>query len=158
MRARLDAVATPQPYPAHQPIPRSSVASVPHDGRDGASSQQQSWQATLIADYIRKAAGQTRRMRQRLAQEVLALTGHVIGEQVIAVDIGARRASVVIDGVIFLLRGESLRIVRPCAWCGTGRFESDPITSRSDLGYALAIWQPFHPECEPADLPEDVSW
>lgn len=97
-------------------------------------------------------------MRQRLAQEVLALTGHVIGEQVIAVDIGARRASVVIDGVIFLLRGESLRIVRPCAWCGTGRFESDPITSRSDLGYALAIWQPFHPECEPADLPEDVSW
>ena len=158
MRAQLDAVAIPQTYQAHQPVPRSTAASVAPDGRDNGSSQQQSWQATLIADYTRTVVGQTQRIRQRLAQEVLALTGHVIGEQTIAVDIGARRASVVVDGAMFLLRGESLRIVRTCVWCGTGQFESDPITSRSDLGYALAGWQPCHAECEPADAPDDVSW
>ena len=64
----------------------------------------------------------------------------------------------VVDGVMFLLRGESLRIVRPCAWCGTGQFESAPIIGQSDLRDAFAGWQPFHPECEPADPPDDASW
>ena len=161
MRAQLDAVAIPQTYPAYQPIQpirQSTAASAPHEDRNDEASQQQNWQAKLIADYTRTVAGQPRRMRQRLAQQILALTGHGVDERMIAVDIGARRASIVVDGVMFLLRDDSLRIVRPCVWCGTGQFESAPITSRSGLGYALAGWQPCHGECASVDPPDDVSW
>jgi hypothetical protein len=73
------------------------------------------------------------------------------------VDIAGRSASTVVDGVFFLLRGDELVIVRPCAHCGTDRFTSEPLERQADLGNALAGWTPYHPDCEPVDPPDYVS-
>jgi hypothetical protein len=97
-------------------------------------------------------------LQRRLAGRLLALTGQVVPAQAIAVVAGGRSASAVVDGVLFLLRRDDLVIVRPCAYCETGRFVSEPLDGEADLGYALAIWAPYHCDCEPADPPDDVSW
>jgi hypothetical protein len=98
------------------------------------------------------------RLRRRLGERLLALTGQVVPAEAIAVVDGGRSASAVVDGVLFLLRRDDFVIVRPCAFCKTGRFVSEPLDGQADLGYALAVWMPYHRDCEPADLPDDVSW
>ena len=116
------------------------------------------WRAAIIAGYTATANGIPHQMRRRLAQRLLALTGRVVVEQAIAVDASRRQAIAKVDGVMFQLCDEELAVVRPCAHCGTGRFASAAITNRMRLGYALAVWEPYHPDCAPSDPPDDVSW
>jgi hypothetical protein len=116
------------------------------------------WQSAVIADYVSAADDLALHLRRRLDERVVALTGRTIPPRDITVNLAARRALATLDDVVFQVCGHSLNIVRPCAHCGTGRFESAPITDRADLGYALAVWQAYHPECEPSDPPDDTSW
>jgi hypothetical protein len=116
------------------------------------------WHAEAIIDHVGAADELALRLRRRLAERVGSLTGVAISQWDITVNLAARCALVTVDGVEFQLRGHDLSIVCPCAHCGTGRFETPPIAERVDLGYALTGWQAYHPECEPADPPEDTSW
>lgn len=121
------------------------------NGRAGAHD----WQTKAIAEYDERA--QTR-LREQLIRRVLALTGHVVRAQAIGVNAISHSAVATVDGVLFCLSGGKLMVVRSCAHCETGRFESPPIMSLIDLGYALAIWQPYHQECEPTDSGDVASW
>jgi hypothetical protein len=140
----------------------SSVTSqfIAHSGDVGLHQKEASdWQAKAVAVYTSTTDATSLRLRRRLAERLLALTGHVVPAEAIAVDAVGRSASAVVDGVLFLLRREDvLAIVRACAYCETGRFVSEPLDRQSDLGYALAVWEPYHRDCEPEDPPDDVSW
>jgi len=98
------------------------------------------------------------RLQRRLADRLFALTAFVAPTEAIITDAAGQSASTMVDGVQFRLRGDELMIVRPCAHCGTGRFASEPLERPADLDYALAVWAPYHRECEPQDPPDDVSW
>lgn len=91
-------------------------------------------------------------LRMNLAACLLALTGQPLSPQVIYADPDGRLAVADVDGEMFRLwrRGREDRfmaLVRPCAYCGTGRFESPELASMEDLGYALSAWRPFHADC-----------
>jgi hypothetical protein len=116
------------------------------------------WRVKAVAIYADTADIARLRLRRRLAERLLALTGCAAVEETIAVDTAGRSASAVVDGVLFLLRRDELVVVRPCAYCGTGRFVSEPLKRQADLGYALAGWAPYHRDCEPVDPPDDMSW
>jgi hypothetical protein len=125
-----------------------------------------SWQEVVVAEYIRSADDWRAHLQRRLVvrlQELTGcvpqeLTGCVPVERTIVADAAARRATAVVDGVVFYLRGRDMVVVRPCTHCGAGLFESPPVENRSDLGYALAAWAPYHPDCAPTDPPDDASW
>src|SRR5579859_3995038 len=134
-----------------QPTPQPGVIDRPQR----ASSD---WRAKAVAVYADTTGAARMRLRRRLAERLLALTGCVAPEEAIAADATGRSASTIVDETHFLLRGEELVIVRPCAYCDTGRFVSEPLDRQQDLGYALAVWAPYHRDCEPADPPDDVSW
>lgn len=136
----------------YPPIINAELDAAPH------STSAHTWHSEAIAYYMGAADELVLHLRRRLAERVGSLTGLAISRREITVNLGARRAFATVDGVVFQLRGHDLSIVRPCAYCGTGRFETPPITERVDLGYALAGWQAYHPECEPSDPPEDTSW
>jgi hypothetical protein len=133
-------------------IVNAEHAATPH------STSAHTWHSEAIAHYMGAADDLVLRLRRRLAERVGSLTGLAITQRDITVNLAARRAFATVDGVVFQLCGHDLSIVRPCSHCGTGRFETPPITERVDLGYAIAGWQAYHPECEPADPPEDTSW
>ena len=62
------------------------------------------------------------------------------------------------DGETFrLYRQGGLVLVRPCAYCGTGRFESLEIADPVVLGYALSAWCPLHEGCEDYDASETLA-
>jgi hypothetical protein len=61
-----------------------------------------------------------------------------------------------VDGITLRLHRRSLALVRTCAYCGTGRFESPKISNLADLGYALSTWKPLHEDCE-VFSPEELS-
>jgi hypothetical protein len=115
------------------------------------------WQAAARAAYMREFGASDDRLRAELAARVQALTNCALQGEVIVVDSAARRATAALDGVVFQLQRGDLTVARPCAHCGAGRFESAPLTSRADLGHALAVWQPYHAGCEPSD-PADADW
>jgi hypothetical protein len=125
---------------------------------DGVRDDQRKWQVMAIAAYARTQEEARMHVRRHLAERLLALTGTVLAEQAIVEDTATPRATAVVDGVVFCLRRSEVVVVRPCVYCETGRFESPPVASRSDLGYALAAWEPYHHGCEPVDLADDVSW
>lgn len=120
--------------------------------------QPSGWQATAVAVYTGAMDAARLQLRRRLAGRLLALTGREAPAEAIAMDAGGRSVSAVVDGVLFLLRRDDLMIVRPCAYCQTGRFVSEPLDDQAGLGYALAVWAPYHPDCEPTDPPDDTSW
>ncbi len=152
MHTPLEAIQTQQ---VSQPTP-PAIAPIPDIEQSGAQSR--SWQTAILAEYTENIGEAALRRRSTLAGWILQLTGRVVPEQVIIVDAAARWAMTMVDGVMFQLSGHDLVVVLPCAHCGTGRFESAPITSRIDLGYTLAAWQPFHGDCEPTDPNADVNW
>jgi hypothetical protein len=133
------------------PSPQSSAITHPH--RESSD-----WQAAAVAVYTGALDGARLRLRHCLAERLLALTRQVVPAEAIAVDAGGRSAAAVVDDVRFLLRRDDLVIVRPCAYCETGRFVSEPLDGQADLGHALAVWAPYHHDCEPADPPDGVSW
>jgi hypothetical protein len=131
---------------------------IPPSGAALAQSEAGDWRVKAVAAYADTTDMARLRLRRRLAERLLALTGCAASEETIAVDTTGRSASAVVDGVLFLLRRDELVLVRPCAYCGTGRFVSEPLERQADLGYALSGWEPYHRDCEPVDAPDDVSW
>lgn len=139
-----------QPYSPVAPSPRRSPSMVQIASRN--------WQTEAIAEYARTCDDLCGHARRRLVERLNALTGCTLDERAIIEDVPVRRVMAAVDGSVFRLYGSVLVITRPCAHCGTGVFESAPIVSLSDLGYALAGWQPYHRDCEPADPADDMSW
>jgi hypothetical protein len=133
--------------------PRSQSSAITRPDR-----QSSDWQATAVAVYTGAMDAARLQLRRRLAERLLALTGRETPEGAVATDAGGQSASAVVDGVLFLLRHDDLVIMRPCAYCQTGRFVSEPLDDQAGLGYALAVWAPYHRDCEPTDPPEDTSW
>src|SRR5919202_5452296 len=101
------------------------------------------WRAAATEEYER-----SRPIRHAdLSTKILALTGRRISSQEIYTD--GYLAVAGVDGATFrLYHGGDLVLVRACAYCATGRFESPEISSLSDLGYALSAWRPLHEDCE----------
>jgi hypothetical protein len=116
------------------------------------------WRAAALETYALDTGVDGAHLRAELATRVSTLTGCAIPDSTIPADSAARRPTAMIDGVVFQLQGHTLVVLRHCGHCGTGFFESLPIESRSDLGYALGAWTPYHPDCMPTDPPDDASW
>lgn len=143
---------------AHIASPATRHPSPPSSAITRPNRQLCDWQATAVAVYTGAMDAARLRLRRRLAERLLALTGREAPAEAIVMDAGGQSASAVVDGVLFLLRRDDLVIVRPCAHCQTGRFESEPLDDQAGVGYALAIWAPYHRDCEPTDAPDDTSW
>jgi hypothetical protein len=105
------------------------------------------WRAPAIGEYEQSWPLRSTDLRTDLSARVLALTGRRIPSQKVYTD--GHLAVAGVDGVTFrLYHGEDLILVRACAYCGTGHFESPQIGNLSDLGYALSAWRPLHDDCE----------
>jgi hypothetical protein len=101
------------------------------------------WRAAATEEYER-----SRPIRHAdLSTKILALTGRRISSQEIYTD--GYLAVAGVDGATFrLYHGGHLVLVRVCAYCATGHFESPQMATLSDLGCALTAWRPLHEDCE----------
>jgi hypothetical protein len=105
------------------------------------------WQAEAVGDYERSLPIRHADLRTNLSAKILALTGQRISTQEIYTD--GHLAVAGVDGASFRLYHDGdLVLVRCCAYCATGHFESPQISALSDLGYALSTWRPLHEDCE----------
>jgi hypothetical protein len=114
------------------------------------------WQARAIGSYRHAQRQELTVLPELLSTRVSALTGRPIDPQDVFVDLDAEIATVVVDGVVFRARRQQVVVLRSCVECGIQRFESPPLFSRADLGYALPAWQPCCRNCQPED-PADVE-
>jgi hypothetical protein len=113
------------------------------------------WQAEAAQEYERSWPIGHAELRMDLSARILALTGRRISSQEIYTDGHVAVAGV--DGATFrLFHGGDLVLVRSCAYCATGHFESPQISALSDLGYALSAWRPLQEVCEDHSS-EDIS-
>jgi hypothetical protein len=122
------------------------------------------WQARAVREYGRSLPARRAGLRTDLAARILELTGQHITPDEIYVDVDGSMALAGVDGTTFrLYRRGGLVLVRPCAYCGMGHFESLKITDLADLGYALGhglsdfAWRPLHEDCEDYYGAEDPS-
>jgi hypothetical protein len=113
------------------------------------------WQARAIGSYRQAQRKALDALPELLATRVSGLTGRSINPEDVFVDRDAELATVVVDGVVFRAHDHKVVILRTCEECGIQRFESAPLFSRADLGYALRGWQPRCPGCEEED---SVNW
>ena len=105
------------------------------------------WQAAAVGKSERSWPARLADLRTALSAQVLKLTGQLISSEDIYTD--GHLAVAGVDGASFrLYHGGDLVLVRSCAYCATGHFESPEIISLSDLGYALSAWRPLHEDCE----------
>jgi len=109
------------------------------------------WQSRAIAAYRQQPACTAEMLQAELAARLQCLTGQAPDPQAIYVDCDAEMAVARLDGAVFRLRGQCLRLVRPCPSCGLGHYESAPIDTVAELGYALGAWQPPCANCQPED-------
>jgi hypothetical protein len=111
------------------------------------AAQPPDWQAEAVGDYEESLPIRHADLRTDLSVRILALTGQRISTQEIYTD--GHLAVAGVDGASFrLYHGGDLVLVRACAYCVTGHFESSQIAALSDLGYALSAWRPLHEDCE----------
>ena len=115
------------------------------------------WQARAISSYRQAQRQALTVLPELLASRVSALTGRSIDPEDVFVDLDAELATVVVDGVVFRARNQQVVVLRSCVECGITRFESSPLFSRADLGYALRAWQPRCGTCQPED-PADIEY
>jgi hypothetical protein len=111
------------------------------------------WKTQATETYRRQRHGESRDLRASLAERVRLLTGREVAEDAMRVDPDERAAWATVDGVRFRLERARLTLRRACELCGSGEFSSLEILSLADLGYALSVWQPRHPTCQPDDPP-----
>jgi hypothetical protein len=109
------------------------------------------WQTRAISSYRHAQRQALTVLPELLATRVSALIGRSIDPADVFVDLDAEIATVVVDGVVFRARNQQVVVLRSCAECGIERFESAPLFSRADLGYALSVWQPLCRTCQPED-------
>jgi hypothetical protein len=111
------------------------------------SAQPLHWQAEAAQEYERSWQIRQADLRTDLSARILELTGQRVYTHEIYTDGHVAVAGV--DGASFrLYHGGDLVLMRTCAYCATGHFESPEMTSLSDLGYALSAWRPLHEDCE----------
>jgi hypothetical protein len=104
------------------------------------------WQALAIGVYEWSWPDRLADLRTALSTRILELTGRHIPPEEVYTD--GHLAVAGVDDVTFrLYHGTNFVLVRACAYCGTGHFESPHITDLSDLGYALSAWMPLHEDC-----------
>ena len=107
------------------------------------------WKEQAVAEYGRFLPTRRTRLRTELASRLFELTGTLFPPEDLYVDTDERFAVANVDGASFrLYRYGGLVLVRPCGYCGTGRFESPAIKDRADLGRALSDWSPLHEDCD----------
>jgi hypothetical protein len=82
------------------------------------------------------------------------LTGRRLAPAAIYVDPDTAAATAAVDGMVFRLQRQDLVLMRPCVYCGQGLYASPPINNLLDLGYALDVWEPRCPDCQPEDPAE----
>jgi hypothetical protein len=133
---------------------KTSAASTIQRGTSAQASlaqQPADWQARAISSYRQAQRQALAALPDLLASRVSALTGRPLDPADVFVDADAELASVVVDGVVFRARNHQVVVLRSCVECGITRFESAPLFSRADLGYALGAWQPHCRSCQPED-------
>lgn len=113
------------------------------------------WKAQAIEAYQQRRPDEERAMQAALTEQVQAFTGCSVECDAILVDLDEQFACAVVDGVLFRWGATGLVLLRPCAFCGSGRFASPSLTRQADVGYAIAVWQPHHPNCQPED---PINW
>jgi hypothetical protein len=113
------------------------------------------WQARAISSYQYAQHRALTALPELLATRVSALTGRSINPEDVFVDLDAELAVVVVDGVVFRAHNHQVVVLRACVECGIERFESAPLFSRADLGYALSAWQPH---CRSCQLEDAANW
>jgi hypothetical protein len=109
------------------------------------------WKAQAIEAYHQRRPYEDRAMRLALTERVQVFTRCTVAIDAIMVDLDEQFASAVVDSVLFRWGTTGLAILRPCASCGSGRFASPSLTSQADVGYAITVWQPHNPNCQPED-------
>jgi hypothetical protein len=112
------------------------------------------WQTAAIEVYRRELPGVGAALAADLRLRLMDLTGRLPAPEAIYVDVPARLAQVVLDGVIFRLQGSELVVMRACSWCGRELLASPPVRTRAELGYVLSAWEPRGPDCQPEDPPD----
>ena len=129
----------------------TGYASQPLAKRAARIAQTSGWRARSVATYERTQRQALDVLPAALAARVRALTGRAIAPESIFVDRDADLATAVGDGAVFRMRNHQVALLRPCAECGIGHFESPALATQSDLGYALSAWEPRCPHCQPED-------
>jgi hypothetical protein len=124
-------------------------------GNRAAAAHVGAWKTQVISTYQRHRQDEASALRIALVRGLHALVGVEVNVDDIWVDLDERSAHVTVDGVRFRWEQSQLVMLRTCALCGSGQFASPPLTSQADVGYALSVWQPRHPQCQPDD---PVSW
>jgi hypothetical protein len=114
------------------------------------------WKARAVTSYRHAQRQALTVLPELLAGRVSALTGRSVDPEDVFVDPDAEIATVVVDGVVFRAHHQQVVVLRSCVECGIERFESPPLFSRADLGYALSAWQPRCRNCQPED-PADID-
>ncbi len=114
----------------------------------------QSWRQRAIRAYHAAERRAPTALQAELAERLARLTGQRIRPETIYANAAERLAVATVDGLLFRLRRDDLRLARPCVHCGVVQFESDPIASVADLGHALVAWEPTCPGCAPLDSDE----
>jgi hypothetical protein len=106
-----------------------------------------SWQDVAVGEYERTWPIRHADLRMDLSARIVALGGSRISAEDIYADGDLAVAGA--DGATFrLYKSGDLVLVRTCAYCSAGYFESSRIDDLSDLGYALSAWRPLHEDCE----------
>jgi hypothetical protein len=150
MMKEADIMSYPYSAIAHTAAPVARIARhVP--AQANAAQPSADWQARAISSYRHARRQALATLPQLLSTRVSALTGRAISPEDVFVDQDAELATVVVDGVVFRAHHQQVVILRSCVECGIERFESAPLWSRADLGYALRGWQPRCHSCQEED-------
>ena len=112
------------------------------------------WRARAVREYERSLPARRAGLSAEITARVSGLTGRHLARAEIHVSADGSVAHAGVDGTRFrLYRHGNLVLVRPCAHCGTGEFESPRLSDLADLGHALGHgtlgcgWWPLHENC-----------